>query len=66
MFKINNKDTWRCSGDFIVNFKHISRLVLSVSIVIFEHLIAGWVLAMLNFHRFSPIWDVKMGSILQE
>ena len=32
MFKVNNKDTkryqWRRSGDFIVNFEHISHLAL--------------------------------------
>ena len=32
MFKVNNKDTkttqWRRSGVFIVNFEHISHLVL--------------------------------------
>ena len=32
MFKVNNKDTrttpWRRSGIFIVNFEHISHLVL--------------------------------------
>ena len=35
MFNINNKV-------FIVNFKHISHLCSSVSIVNFEHVIAGW------------------------
>ena len=30
-------------GVFIVNFKHISQLCSSVSIVNFEHVIAGWV-----------------------
>ena len=30
MFKVNNKDMapWRRSGNFIVNFEHISHLVL--------------------------------------
>ena len=28
MFKINNKDTWRCSGVFVVNFEQISYFVL--------------------------------------
>ena len=35
---------WRCSGVFIVNFKHISHLVL-VFFVNFEHVIAGLVYA---------------------
>ena len=37
MFKVNNKD-----GGFIVNFEHISHLCSNVSIVNFEHVIAGW------------------------
>ena len=38
MFKVNNKDTrGRRSGIFIINFEHISHLVL----VNFEHAIAG-------------------------
>ena len=32
---------WRRSGVFIVNFQHISHLCSSVSIVNFEHVIAG-------------------------
>ena len=48
MFKVNNKDTSR-SGIFIVNFEHISHLpCFSVSIVNFEHVIAGWV--QMNFN----------------
>ena len=38
MFKVNNKDTKAC---LIVNFEHISHLYSSVSIVNFEHVIAG-------------------------
>ena len=42
MFKVNNKDTcWHRSGVLIVNFEHISHLV--VSIVNFEHVNAEWV-----------------------
>ena len=37
MFKVNNK-----ANGFIVNFEHISHLCSSVSIVNFEHVIAGW------------------------
>ena len=33
---------WRRSGGFIVNFEHISHLCSSVSIVNFEHVVAGW------------------------
>ena len=36
MFKVNNKAT------FIVNFEHILHLCSSISIVNFEHVIAGW------------------------
>ena len=46
MFKVNNKANkttpWRRFGGFIVNFEHISDLCSSVSIVNFEHVIAGW------------------------
>ena len=34
---------WRRFGVFIVNFEHISHLYSRVSIVNFEHVIAGWV-----------------------
>ena len=47
MFKVNNKDTkttpMASFWCFIVNFEHISHLCSSVSIVNFEHVIAGWV-----------------------
>ena len=33
---------WRRFGVFIVNFEYISHLCSSVSIVNFEHVIAGW------------------------
>ena len=33
---------WRRFCGFIVNFEHISHLRSSVSIVNFEHVIAGW------------------------
>ena len=46
MFKVNNKDTrttpWGRSGVFLVNFEHISHLVLVVLLLTFEHVIAGW------------------------
>ena len=49
MFKVNNKDTkttpMTSSGVFIINFEHISQLCPSVSIVNFEHVIAGWVVS---------------------
>ena len=45
MCQVNNNDTrmatWLRSGVFIVNFEHISRLVL-VFLFKFEHVIAGW------------------------
>ena len=34
---------WRRFGGFIVNFEHVWHLCSSVSIVNFEHVIAGWV-----------------------
>ena len=42
MFKTNNKQQWRHSAIFIVNFKHISDLVLVFSIINFEQVNAGW------------------------
>ena len=45
MFRVNNKDTRTMPLAtltlFIVNFEHISHLVHSVSVVNFEHIIAG-------------------------
>ena len=39
----NSKSQWRCSGDFVVNLEHIYLThCSSVSIVNFEHVIAGW------------------------
>ena len=40
MFKVNIKATF-------VNFEHISYLCFSVSVVNFEHVIAGWVFSIL-------------------
>ena len=40
MFKVNNKDTI-----FIVNFKTYFTPCSSVSIVDFEHVLAGWVIS---------------------
>ena len=46
MFKVNNKDTkttpMTSFGVFIVDFEHISHHCYSVSVVNFEHVIAGW------------------------
>ena len=43
MFKVNNTiRQWRLFGVFIVNFEHIPHLCSSVSIINFEHVIAGW------------------------
>ena len=39
--KIPKRRQWRRSGIFIVNFERISHLVLLLSIVNFEHVIAG-------------------------
>ena len=50
MFKVSNKDT-RHQNDAI-GFEHISHLVSTVSIVNFEHVIAGWV----PWFHFRPIF----------
>ena len=46
MFEVNNKATkttpMASFCGFIVNFEHITHLCSSVSIVNFEHVIAGW------------------------
>ena len=41
--KLQKRRQWRRFGGFIVNFEHTSHLCSSVSIVNFEHVIAGWV-----------------------
>ena len=40
--KTPKRRQWSCFGVFNVNFEHISHLFSSVSIVNFEHVIAGW------------------------
>ena len=47
MFKVSH---WLRSGVFIVNFKHISYLVLVFLIVNFEHVIADWEYYNKNHH----------------
>ena len=42
MFKVNYKDTKKTPYVFIVNFKHISHLCSTASIVNFEQVNAGW------------------------
>ena len=44
LFKVNNRNTRRRSGVFIVNFEYISQLIFSVIIVDFEklNLFCGW------------------------
>ena len=45
MLKVNNKHTratWRCFGVFIVNFEHISHLVLVFLLVTFEQVNVRW------------------------
>ena len=62
MFKVNSKDTKTTPlvsfGVFIVSFEHVSHLCSSVSIVNFEHVIAGWdIECKLNiFVRFKQTW----------
>ena len=50
MFKVSHL---RCSGVFIVNFKHISHLVLVFLIVNFEHVIAGREYYNKNHHQWK-------------
>ena len=44
---------WHRFDGFIVNFEHISHLCSSVSIVNFEHVIAGWVSANVRQNKYS-------------
>ena len=45
MFQVNNKDRkWRRSDVLIVNFEHGPHSCSSISVVRFEHVIAGWVI----------------------
>ena len=74
MFKVNNNRRRR-SGIFIVNFEHIS-LCSIVSIVNFEHVIAGWgilvwfycwfqieqVLTVVMLHKFKERYTKKNKS----
>ena len=50
MFKVNNKRHWRRSGIFIVNFEHISHLVL-----VFEH-----ISHLVNFKQVNAGWDWEL------
>ena len=42
---MHQKDTWHRSGAFIINFWTYFTPCFSVSIVNFEHVIAGWVVS---------------------
>ena len=54
------------SGVFIVNFEYISHLVLvSISIINFEHVIAGWViiLAKKTFWMFDWVLNMTLQRV---
>ena len=61
--KTPKRRQWRRFGVFIVNFEHISHLCSSVSVVNFEHVIAGWVLTMVFIAVHNQI---KLKPALQE
>ena len=42
MSKVNNKDQWRRSGIFVVNFEHILHLFLMFLLLTFEQVNADW------------------------
>ena len=49
------------SGVFIVNFEYISHLVLvSISIINFEHVIAGWVIILVKKTFWMFDWVLNM------
>ena len=60
MFKVINKATKtaprRRFGGFFVNIEHISHLCSSVSIINFEHAIAGWVDSYNNLQPENPVY----------
>ena len=49
MFKVNNKDFWWVSLLLTLNIFHT---LSSVSIVNFEHAIAGWDIFLINYEHF--------------
>ena len=53
--KTPERRQWRRSGVFIVNFEHISHLVL-VFLYNFEHLIAGWVVLQSYYYHYQFIF----------
>ena len=54
IIKTPERRQWRHSGVFIVNFEHISHLVLVFSIGNFEYVIAGWAISnLLKFQLFK-------------
>ena len=59
MFKVNNKDTrtmpWRGSGVFIINFKHVSHLVLLFLLLTLSRENAGREASLSIFLKYSFI-----------
>ena len=47
LFKVSNKETklrqWRCSGVFIINFEHVSHIILLFSLLSLNKFITGGV-----------------------
>ena len=59
--KTPERRQWHCSGVFIVNFEHISHLVLMFQLLTlsFEHVISSWIKTYLNFDRKFPSQNAK-------
>ena len=57
---------WRCSGVFIVNFKHISHLFSSISIVDFEQVNVSWVLYLNIFTHWSSELVLSLFKVMKK
>ena len=58
--------SWRCSGVFIVNFKHISHLFSSISIVDFEQVNFSWVLDLNMFTHWSSELVLSLFKVMKK
>ena len=66
IIKTLERRRWRCSGVFIVNFEHISHLVLVFLLVNFEHVIAGWGVAIFRGSLFSNQITLNLQTFSQK
>ena len=55
MSKVNNKDQWRRSGIFVVNFEHVLHLFLMFLLLTFEQVNADWEVNIARLSCFDKI-----------